>query len=44
MTAPAICPECRDGKGANCNGIALCPRTDDFVACQGHVRKEASNA
>jgi hypothetical protein len=28
-----MCPECRDGKHANCTGWALHPYTDDLEAC-----------
>jgi hypothetical protein len=28
-----LCPECRDGKLTNCIGVALDPKTDDFVEC-----------
>jgi hypothetical protein len=31
--AAAVCPECRDGKHANCIGYALDTATDTVVDC-----------
>jgi hypothetical protein len=33
-----LCPECRDGKFTNCIGIALDPKTDDFVECSTQIQ------
>lgn len=39
----AICPQCREGKHPNCDGMALDEKTDQFVDCQCRICEEARN-